>query len=141
MAAPVSWDKLLRYGETVLNAAGQAWDRVKTWRAEREKSSAPLEPREQEGSALSLPQLSEAVASQSELTQRLAEQANSMTDALSGLASKVAQLEEQNKQQLARMRGELAAQAARARWAMTIAGLSIVLAGLVALLPYLARYL
>lgn len=140
MAAQVPWDKLLRYGETVLNAASQAWDRVKSWRAERKELSAPAEPREQDRGALTLEQLSEAVASQSELTKRLAEQANGLTEALSQLALRVAQVEEQNKQHIARMRAELASQAVRSRWAMTIAGLAIVLAGLLALLPYLVRY-
>lgn len=140
MAAPISWDKLLRYGETVLNAASQAWDRVKTWRAEREELPIPAEPREQVKASLTLEQLSEAMASQSELTKRLAEQASAMTDALSQLALRVSQVEEQNKQQITRMRAEVASQAARSRWAMTIAGLSIVLAGLLALLPYLLRY-
>ena len=140
MAAPISWDKLLRYGETVLNAASQTWDRVKTWRAEREKLSVPAGPSAQAGSSLTLEQLSEAVASQSELAKRLAEQANRMTGALSELASRVDRFEEQNKQQLARLRAELAGETSRSRWAMTIAGLALVLAGLLAVLPYLGRY-
>jgi uncharacterized coiled-coil protein SlyX len=141
MAAPISWDKLLRYGETVLNAASQAWDRVKTWRAEREELAPPAGPAAQDArSPLTLEQLSEAVAAQSELTKRLAEQANGLTEALSQLALRLSQVEEQNKQQIARMRAEVAGQAARSRWAMTIAGLAIVLAGLLALLPYLVRY-
>jgi hypothetical protein len=145
MAAPFSLDKLLRYGPTVLDAAGQAWDRVRKWRSARESTPAHVEPahvepKEREEGSLSLQQLTQAVASQSELVRQLAEQANGMTNALSELASRVARVEEQNKQQLARMRGELASQAARSRWAMTIAGLSIVLAGLLAVFPYLGRY-
>jgi hypothetical protein len=140
MAAPISWDKLLRYGETVLNAASQAWDRVKTWRAEREELAPPARPAAPEArSPLTLEQLSEAMAAQSELTKRLAEQANGLTEALSQLALRLSQVEEQNKQHIARMRAEVASQAARSRWAMTIAGLAIVLAGLLALLPYLVR--
>jgi hypothetical protein len=140
MAAPISWDKLLRYGETVLNAASQAWDRVKTWRAEREELAPPARPAAQDArSPLTLEQLSEAMAAQSELTKRLAEQASGLTEALSQLALRLSQVEEQNKQHIARMRAEVASQAARSRWAMTIAGLAIVLAGLLALLPYLVR--
>lgn len=140
MPAPFSWDKLLGYGPTLLNAAGQAWERVKTWRAARENVAEQVEAQAPEHDSLSLQQLTEAVAAQSELTTRLAEQTNGMTNALSDLASRVARLEEQTKQQLARTRAELAGQAARSRWAMTIAGLAIVLAGLLAVLPYLARY-
>jgi methyl-accepting chemotaxis protein len=146
MAAPFSLDKLLRYGPTVLDAAGQAWDRVKQWRSAREAAPASAEPKERgEGSereegSLSLQQLTQAVASQSELVKQLAEQANGMTNALSELASRVNRVEEQTKQQLARTRAELAGHAARSRWAMTIAGLSLVLAGLLAALPYLSRY-
>jgi hypothetical protein len=70
------------------------------------------------------------------LVSRLAEQANGMTNALSELASRVNRVEEQTKQQLARTRAELASHAARSRWAMTIAGLAIVLAGILAVLPY-----
>lgn len=147
MAAPISWDKLLSYGPTVVNAAGQAWDRVKKWQSERAKPSANVEPMKHGEGSLTLEQLSDAVASQSELAKQLAEQANRMTDALSNLAARVsslesarktdAQFEEQTKQQLARMRAELASQAARSRWAMTIAALSLVLAGVLAVLPFL----
>jgi hypothetical protein len=140
MAAPFSLDKLLRYGPTVLDAAGQAWDRVKQWRSAREAAPASAEPRAREEGSLSLQQLTQAVASQSELVKQLAEQANGMTNALSELASRVNRVEEQTKQQLARTRAELAGHAARSRWAMTIAGLSLVLAGLLAALPYLSRY-
>ena len=140
MAAPFSLDKLLRYGPTVLDAAGQAWDRVKQWRAAREDLPAQVEPKAQEGGSLSLQQLSQAVAAQSELVKQLAEQANGMTNALSELASRVNRVEEQTKQQLARTRAELASHAVRSRWAMTIAGLAIVLAGILAVLPYLGRY-
>jgi hypothetical protein len=145
MAAPFSLDKLLRYGPTVLDAAGQAWDRVKQWRSARENTPAHVEPahvepKEREEGSLSLQQLTQAVASQSELVKQLAEQANGMTNALSELASRVNRVEEQTKQQLARTRAELAGHAARSRWAMTIAGLSLVLAGLLAALPYLSRY-
>jgi hypothetical protein len=137
MAAPFSLEKLLSYGPTVLDAAGQAWDRVKKWRSAREENPAPVEPKVRPEDSLSLPQLTEAVAAQSELVKRLAEQANGMTQALSELASRVNRVEEQTKQQLARTRAELASHAARSRWAMTIAGLAIVLAGILAVLPYL----
>lgn len=140
MTAPFSWERLRAYGETVLNTASQAWDRIKTWRSEREVLPVEAEPRPQERGVLSVDQLSEAMAAQSELAKRLAEHADGLTHALSGLAERIDRLEEQNKQQIARMRAELAAQAARGRWAMTIAGLAIVLAGLIAALPYLARY-
>lgn len=141
MAAQIPWDRLLRYGETVLNTASQAWDRVKAWRTEREKLPVQAEPAAREAPPLSLQQLSEAAAAQSELTQRLAEQANGLTQAISELALRVSQVEEQNKQHIARMRQELAAHAARSRWAMTIAALALVLAGLLAVLPYLSRSL
>jgi hypothetical protein len=136
MAAPFSLDKLLRYGPTVLDAAGQAWDRVKQWRSAREPTPAGAEPKAREEGSLSLQQLTQAVASQSELVSQLAEQANGMTGALSELASRVNRVEEQTKQQLARMRAEQDSQAARSRWAMTIAGLAMVLAGILAVLPY-----
>lgn len=146
MAAPFSWDKLLRYGPTVLNAAGQAWDRVKKWQSERAKTSAIVEPTEHGEGSLTLQQLSDAVASQSELAKQLAEQANSMTNALSDLASRVssleaarktdAQFEEQARRELARIGAELSSQAVRSRWAMTIAALAIVLAGILAVLPF-----
>ncbi len=146
MPAPFSWDKLLGYGPMLRDAAGQAWERVRSWRAGQESAPARLElkaqeePRLQEQDALSLQQLTEAVAAQSELVKQLAEQAEGVTHGVSDLASRVARLEEQTKQHLARLRAEVAGQAARGRWAMTIAGLAIVLAGLLAVLPYLSRY-
>lgn len=127
------------------NAAGQAWERVRSWRAAQESTPARLElkaqdPKFQEHDSLSLQQLTEAVAAQSELVKQLAEQAEGVTHGVSDLASRIARLEEQTKQHLARIRTEVASQAARSRWAMTIAGLAMVLAGLLAVLPYLARY-
>ena len=146
-ATPISWDKLVRYGATVTNAAGQAWDRVKKWQAERAKTSTNVESMERGEGSLTLEQLSDAVASQSELAKQLADQADSVTNALSDLASRVssleaarktdAQFEEQTRRELARLKAELAGQAARSRWAMTIAALAIVLAGILAVLPYL----
>jgi translation initiation factor 2B subunit (eIF-2B alpha/beta/delta family) len=143
---PISWDKLVGYGATVTNAAGQAWERVKKWQSERAKISSNAELMEHGEGSLTTEQLSDAVASQSELAKQLAEQANSMTDALSNLASRVsslesarntdAQFEEQTRQELARIRAELANQAVRNRWAMTIAALAIVLAGILAVLPH-----
>ncbi len=137
MPAQVPWEKLLRYGESVLNAASQAWERVRTWRPEREKLAAVSDEPAAAGKApVGLDQLSEALAAQSDLTKRLAEQANDLTKALSELALRVSQVEQQNKQHVARMREAVASQAVRSRWAMTIAALALVLAGLLAVLPY-----
>ena len=146
-ATPISWDKLVRYGATVTNAAGQAWDRVKKWQAERAKTSTNVESMERGEGSLTLEQLSDAVASQSELAKQLADQADSVTNALSDLASRVssleaarktdAQFEEQTRRELARIRAELSSHVVRSRWAMTVAALAIVLAGILAVLPYL----
>lgn len=144
---PISWDKLAKYGATVTNAAGQAWERVKKWQAERAQASSNAERMEYGEGSLSLEQLSDAVASQSELAKQLAEQASSVTNALKDLASRVssleaarktdAQFEEQTRRDLARIREELSSHVARSRWALTIAALAIVLAGILAALPYL----